>query len=233
MRRSACGLGVLLAACGSSPPSSPPHSLEALAERELSVVVDFNPPLPPPTPGVIAALKFAYGGSCPTLGISSDLDGVGLAPSPNGTGATGTGCSIGFYLTSTAPAPAPTSTLRFADASGAASLTAIRLLEPRALATALADASVVHPGDVIHFTWSTDSDRIDEVDATFVLGTSKQSATPAQSGTNVDVTVPSLASGSWKLELGVIAYASVASCTNAASCSAQVFGEGAVSVTVP
>src|SRR4051812_8587794 len=173
--RFSCWLALLVAGCG----SAPPHSLDALANKQLLVIVDFNPPKPPPSPGVLATLQFDYRSTpCPLLDVSADLDGVALEASSNLTGSVGNACQLAFYLTAAPPLAAPQSTLRFRDQSGDAALSATRLLDARTLTTTLADGSVVHVGDTIDFAWSTDTDRIDAVEGSLVSGASRQQVVP-------------------------------------------------------
>lgn len=226
--RSAWWLGLLCAGCGAAPPTT----LAALANRQLSVVADFDPPAPQP-PAIAAFLTFDGAAPCPPLAISAALDGVALTPAPAGTGFTGNSCQLAWVLTAAPPPAMAQSTLQFSDASGAASLSAAHLLDRRALTTTLADGSTVRAGDAVSFTWPTASDQISAASGNFVSGATKTPFTAQVTGTNARVTVPALASGPWTLGISAIALAAVAACTGAATCNAQVAGRGSITVTIP
>jgi len=212
--------------------TSAPHSLEALANRQLLLVADFDPPSPQP-PAIAAFLRFDFhSGSCPTLNISADLDGVAFADAPNGTGSTSTGCQLAYYLTAPPPPSANESTLRFSDASGVASLTGTRILERRALTATLPNAATVRAGDVIDFVWSTDADTITSEGGAFISGTTKQEVTADVNGTTAHVIVPTLAGGDWQVAMSALAEAAITNCSGAAACGVQVSGRGSIDVTI-
>ena len=226
--RSPWWLGLACAACGAAPPST----LQALAHRQLIVIADFDPPAPQP-PAIAAFLTYDGVSPCPALAVAAELDGVPLAPAPAGTGFTGNNCQLAFVLTAAPPPAAAQSTLRFSDASGAAALTAAHLLDRRALTSALAGGSTVHAGDTVPFTWPTAGDQITAAGGSFLQGTTKTPFTAQVNGTDVRVSVPSLASGAWTIGVSAVAQAAVAACPAGATCSAQVAGRGALDVTIP
>jgi hypothetical protein len=226
--------GASAMACGGSSGSNEtPHALSQLRDVQLTALVDYNPPQPPPTPGVIASLTYTLAATCPSLNITATLDGVPLAFSPAVTGGAGAEtCNIGFFLTQTVSS-APQSVLAFSDGVTQSSLTATRLLEPRGLSTSFSDGGAVHTGDVIALTWSTDSDTIGTTDAYFYSdGGSAHAATQA-SGTTVSVTVPPLAPGAWTLETTVLAAPPIVACSGATSCGVEVTAHNDLSVTAP
>ena len=220
-------------ACGGrASPNGAPHALSQLPDVELTLLVDYTPPQPPPTPGAIASLTYESFGPCPTLNLTTTLDDVPLAFSPGVSGPAGDTCLLGYYLTQNVVS-APQSVLAFTDGVTRASLTATRLLEPRGFTTALADGGAVHAGDVLAFAWSTDTDTIAEDDAYFSNDAGSVEATAQVHGTTVDVTVPTLASGAWTLEVTVVAGPPIVACSGAASCSVSVTASSDMAVTAP
>jgi len=220
-------LWLLLAGCTNSP-----HSLAFLANRQLLLIADFDPPSPQP-PAIAAFLQFDLpSGSCPTLSISADLDGVLFADAPNGTGRTASGCQLAYYLTTSPPPAADESTLRFSDASGVAFLSGTRILERRALAASVPNAATIHAGDVIDFVWSTETDTVTSVGGAFISGSTKQDVSADVTGTTAHVVVPPLGAGDWQLSMSALADAAITNCTGAAACSVQVSGRGSVAVTI-
>jgi hypothetical protein len=215
------GLGRLLfvlatlAGCGGQSASG----IAALPNKQLSVVVSFDTQ----SPTVAAFLTYDFtGDSCSSDSITASIDGVSLATSPNGTGRTGSRCQLGYYLTNSPPTPTPSSTLEFVDDTGSSSETLARLFELRALVSTLSGTTIVHVGDTIESTWSTDSDVIDQADASFSDGSNQYQAATTISGANVGIVVPSLASATWTLSVSVLAHAAVVDCSNASACSSQI-----------
>jgi hypothetical protein len=215
----------LLVGCGGEHASG----IATLPNKQLFVLASFDSQ----TPTVAAFLSYdSEANSCGSDSITASVDGVSLAVSPNGTGQTGSRCQLGYYLTNSPPAPAASSTLEFADDTGSSSETLVRLLELRALVSTLSQTTIVHVGDTIESTWSTDTDVIDQVDASFSDGTNQYQATTTVSGTNVEIVVPSLASASWTLSVSVLAHAEVEDCFNASSCSSQIVRSESAPVNV-
>lgn len=217
--RSGCGLFalvlVLLVGCGDEHTSG----IATLPNKQLFVLASFDSQ----SPTVAAFLSYdSTGNSCGADSIAASIDGVSLAVSPNGTGQTGSRCQLGYYLTNSPPPPTASSTLEFMDDTGSSSETLVRLFESRALVSTLSQTTIVHVGDTIQSTWSTDSDIIDQVDASFSDGTNHYQAATTISGTNVGIVVPSLASATWTLSVGVVAHAAVEDCSNATACSSQI-----------
>jgi hypothetical protein len=206
--------------------------LSKLPNLTLIALVDFNPPLPPPTPGVIASLQFDAPTPCPSLNVTATLDGTPLVYSPRVSGAISTGCQLGFYLTQDVR-PAPQSVLAFSDAVSQSSLTATALLSPRSLSSTLLDGGATMVGDVLSFTWSTDTDTIASTDAFFSNDAGSVQATTQSNGTTVHVTVPTLTPGPWKLAVDVLARPPIVACSNASACSVEVSATTDVSVTAP
>ena len=218
------------AGCGSS--GEPITRLSQLSDIKLLALVDYNPPLPPPTPGVAAALQFAGPLPCPSLKVTATLDGIPLAYSPGVSGAFGNGCQLGFYLEQDV-ASAPHSVLAFSDGVDQSSLTATNLLEARTLSSTLVDGGATSPGDVISFAWSAATDTIALTDAFFSSDAGSVSAATQSTGTAVQVTVPPLAPGPWTLEVDVVARPPIVDCADASVCSVEVSATTDVAVTVP
>ena len=232
MRRGGwCGFGqfvfvlALLAGCGGEHTSG----IATLPNKQLFVLASFDSQ----SPTVAAFLSYdSEANSCGSDSIRASVDGVSLAPSPNGTGQTGSRCQLGYYLTNSPPPPAASSTLEFVDDTGSSSETLVRLLELRALVSTLSQTTIVHVGDTIESTWSTDTDVIDQVDASFSDGTNQHQATTTVSGTNVGIVVPSLASATWTLSVSVLAHAAVDGCSNASTCSNQIVRSESAAVNI-
>jgi hypothetical protein len=219
MRRGGCGqfvfvLGLLIGCDGQHV-----SGIAALPNKQLFVLASFD--TQPPTVAAFLTYDLTTT-SCDAVSITANIDGVPLAASPNGTGKTGSTCQLGYFLTSTPPTPATSSTLEFVDGTGSSSETLARLFELRALVSTLSQTTVVHVGDTIESTWSTDSDVIDQVDASFSDGANQTQATTTVSGTTVGILVPSLATGTWTLNISVSAHAAVEDCSNASACSSQI-----------
>jgi hypothetical protein len=225
-------LWACLAGCG----ASPPRDLAALPNKQLSLIVNFNPPATTPPllpPVVLAFLQFdQLTVDCPMLDLTATLDGAMLSPSANLTGSSGNSCLVAFGLAPALPPAGTQSTLRIADdRGGVASYTTARLLDARAMTTTVVAGSVVHAGDVLTFTWPVDTDQIASVGATFVSGADQQEATTAFAGTTVSVTVPSLAPGSWTVHVDLTANPASTACTGAAQCGALVSGKTQLDVS--
>jgi hypothetical protein len=216
-----CGFGkfvfvlALLVGCGGERASG----IAILPNKQLFVLASFDSQ----SPTIAAFLSYdAAGNSCGSDSIAASIDGVSLAASPNGTGQTGSRCQLGYYLTNSPPTPSASSTLEFVDDTGSSSETLARLFELRALVSTLSQTTIVHVGDTIESTWSTDSDVIDQADASFSDGTNQYQATTTVSGTNVGITVPPLTPAMWTLSVSVLAHAQVEDCSNASACSSQI-----------
>lgn len=221
MRSCAC-LVACLAGC-----SSPPHDLASLPHKQLSLLLDFNPPdaTPPiPAPALLAFLQFDnFASDCPALDVRATIDDAMLTQNVNVSGSTGDACLFTYVLEPAPSSTAAQSTLTFTDGSGGtASFTAARLLEPRAIGTTVAAGSVVHAGDVLAFSWPVDSDVINSVGGVFLAGATQEEATTSFAGTMATVTVPSLVPGSWRLRVDVIANPAPLACTGASACGGIV-----------
>jgi hypothetical protein len=204
--RIGCVLAVVAVGCG------PPQKLSALPNKQISLLLDFSrpPPMSLTPPGVSAFLQYENdAGVCPPLEIGATLDGVMLTPDPTTSGNAGGACLLGFQLSGTPPPDAPQSTLRFADASGSATYTLKRLLDARSFTTTTAN---VRAGSPLVLDWSVASDTLDSAAVTFASGATKQSVTPSIDGTTATVTVPTLAPGSWMLQIAPLAHAAALTC---------------------
>ncbi|HEY2743833.1 MAG TPA: hypothetical protein VGL86_04395 [Polyangia bacterium] len=202
------GVVLALVAVGCGPPSK----LTALPNKQISLILDFNRPPPSSStpPSVSAFLQYANDADvCPALSIAAALDDTMLTPDPTTSGSAGAVCLLGFVLSGMPPPDAPQSTLRFADVSGSVAYTLTRLLDPRGFATT---ATSVNAGDKVTLDWSVATDTLDTASATFVSGTTMQTATPTIAGTTATLTVPSLRSGSWMLQIAPLAHAAQVSC---------------------
>ena len=218
---------VLVAACG--PPR--PTTLEQLANKQVWLMVSFDPPAPQP-PALMAFFEFDDGGFCPPFELAVDLDGVPLEYSPNATGTAGATCQVGYYLTATPPPPAAQSTVRFTHASGVVSITLARLLEQRAWTANIAAGSRFRAGDTIGLDWSTDSDVFAQTDAFFIMGTTQQQAPTELLDTTVLVTVPPVAPGLWTVAVGGVVHAAVVDCAGAVDCGSLIVREDRLDLTI-
>ena len=204
--RIGCVLAVIAVGCG------PPHTLSALPNKQISVLVDYTrpPPMSTTPPSLSAFLQYENDtGVCPPLEITATLDGVTLTPDPTTSGDAGAVCLLGFELSGAPPPVALQSTLRFADASGNATYTLRRLFDARNFTTTTAN---VQAGSPLVLDWSVASDTLDSAAATFDSGATMQSVTPSIAGTTATVTVPALDPGSWMLQIAPLAHAAQSSC---------------------
>jgi hypothetical protein len=123
--------------------------------------------------------------------------------------------------------------VRFIHPSGMVSATWDRLLERRGWTTPVAEGATVRPGEIIEFAWSTDSDGMDQVDASFIMGATKQLVSPQLTGITARVPVPSLPPGPWTLAIAGAAHAAVADCNGVTSCSSLIVRENDLSLSIP
>lgn len=229
-----CGLLILaLAGCR----ASPPNDLAAVPNKQVSFILDFNPPVatpPIPAPALVAFFQFdQYTVDCPAFDVTASLDDAMLTPSTSLTGSSGNACILAFALEPAPASDAAQSTLRFVDTRGnSAAYTSARLLEPRAIGTNVAAGSVVHAGDTLSFGWPVASDIINSVGGAFLSGTTQQPATASFAGTTAAVIVPALTPGSWTLRVDVIATPALVACTGAQGCAGMVRANTRIDLTV-
>ena len=228
MKALSSSLPLLIVACGGASTAR-----TDLANERIAVLLSFDL-IAGQTLSLAAALEYDIGGDvCPSLDLSVDLDGVSLAPSPNATDHAGKTCQVGFFLTAPPPPSAPQSTLHFVGGTVDTSFTVTRLLEPRRWSTTLKDGSVVHQGDTVDFSWTTDSDHFDVVGVEFINGANEIKVPKQLDGTTAHVLVPALPSGQWHLQIGAVVHASPVSCLGAVSCSTQITRQDTVMVVAP
>jgi hypothetical protein len=224
---------VLLALSVSCGSKSQNHELSGLEVTRLSVTAGFDLDEPDAAQIFASVTYTRLGADCPELPITAELDGVPLVASPNGTGRVGSGCQLGFYLDVQTSEAAEQSTLSFRDDTAEVSFTVDKLLAPHALVSDIEQNTAIDPArGVLSFAWSVASDQLSAADAYFKQGSQTIQGEAQRTGNNVDVQVPELTPGSWRVELGAVAAAKIASCSLARECSATIAGNGALAFTI-